>query len=144
MKNKHLKSHDLKGLFLKLESVSELLFSSDNKYVSVACDKHVKVFYNITGLKVFIKDTEEKLRTAKTQGTKERLQQLIADNKFLIEFRKKKYLKFKNLKFNFSKKKNRSNRKKRRLNTIFLNRIFICDISFFSFSFLPNKITFKS
>lgn len=65
-----------------LESAAEILFSNDNKYLAIACDKHVKVFYNVTGHRVAINDLETNLKTAKTQGAKERMQQLIDEHRY--------------------------------------------------------------
>lgn len=67
------------------ESASEILFSNDNNYLALACDKHVKVFHNITGRRVAINDLETNLKTAKTQGAKERLQTLIDENRNAIK-----------------------------------------------------------
>ncbi len=65
------------------ESASEIIFSNDNKYLALACDKHVKVFHNITGRRVAINDLETSLKTAKTQGAKERFQSLIDEHRFI-------------------------------------------------------------
>ena len=54
--------------------------------MALACDKHVKVFHNITGRRVAINDLETNLKTAKTQGAKERLQTLIDENRFIYLF----------------------------------------------------------
>lgn len=59
------------------EKVCEILFSSDNKYLAVACDKHVKVFHNITGHKVAIQALKKELVSARTEGAKQRIEQLI-------------------------------------------------------------------
>lgn len=60
-------------------------FSPDNKYLAVACDRHIKVFYNITGHRVAISDFEAKLKTsAKTQAAKERMEQAIQEHKLVL------------------------------------------------------------
>lgn len=60
-------------------------FSPDNKYLAVACDRHIKVFYNITGHRVAIVDFEAKLKTSakKTQAAKERMEQAIQEHKLV-------------------------------------------------------------
>jgi len=67
------------------ETVNEILFSNDNLYLAVACDKHVKVFHNVTGHKVAIQDLEKNLKATKTEGAKERLEQLIDGHRKSIE-----------------------------------------------------------
>lgn len=67
------------------DSASEILFSNDNKYLALACDKQVKVFHNVTGHRVALSDLESSLKTAKTQGAKERIQQLIDEHKKAID-----------------------------------------------------------
>ncbi|CAF0719924.1 unnamed protein product [Brachionus calyciflorus] len=67
------------------DSVTELMFSSDNKYLSVAGDRHVKIFKNITGHKVAVQDLESQIKNAKTQGAKERIEQQIQEHKKYIE-----------------------------------------------------------
>lgn len=59
------------------ESVKEILFSNDNKYLAIACDKHVKVFHNITGHKVSLQSLKKELVSAKTEAAKQRIEQLI-------------------------------------------------------------------
>jgi hypothetical protein len=53
------------------------MFSQDNKYLAVACDRSVKVFFNITSHKVAIRDLVEKLNGSKTEASKERILNLI-------------------------------------------------------------------
>ena len=62
------------------ESISEICFSIDNRYLAIACDRHVKVFFNITGHRVAIYDLKDKLRTAKTEAAKERIHQSIEEH----------------------------------------------------------------
>lgn len=59
------------------EKVNEILFSNDNKYLAVACDKHVKIFHNITGHRVAIESLKKDLVASKTEGAKQRIEQLI-------------------------------------------------------------------
>lgn len=59
------------------ESVSEILFSNDNLYLAVACDKHVKIFYNVVGHRVAIDSLKKELISAKTEGAKQRIEQAI-------------------------------------------------------------------
>ena len=66
--------------FIKIENVREILFSNDNKYLAIACDKHVKVFHNITGHKVAIQSLKKELNSAKTQAAKQRIEQLIDEH----------------------------------------------------------------
>ena len=68
------------------ESISEICFSIDNRYLAIACDRHVKVFFNITGHRVAIYDLKDKLRTAKTEAAKERIHQSIEEHQKTIEF----------------------------------------------------------
>lgn len=63
-----------------IENVREILFSNDNKYLAIACDKHVKVFHNITGHKVAIQSLKKELNSAKTQAAKQRIEQLIDEH----------------------------------------------------------------
>lgn len=65
----------------------EISFSVDNKYLAVACDRQVKVFYNITGHRVAVSDYETKLKTAKTQAAKERFEQAIQEHKYANKVR---------------------------------------------------------
>ena len=65
--------------------MNEILFSNDNLYLAVACDKHVKVFHNVTGHKVAIQDLDKNLKATKTQGAKERLEQLIDAHRYAMK-----------------------------------------------------------
>ena len=60
----------------------------------MACDRQVKVFYNLTGQKVLKNDLKSKLKTAKTEASKERIEQMIETCEYirikvliLIDFR---------------------------------------------------------
>jgi hypothetical protein len=68
-----------------IDSATEIQFSNDNKYLAIACDKHIKVFHNITGHRVALNDLESNLKTCKTQGAKERIESLICEHKKAIE-----------------------------------------------------------
>ena len=65
------------------DSVSEMSFSPDNKYLTVACDRQVKTFFNVTGHRVAIQDLKINLRTAKTEGAKERIEQNIEEHQLI-------------------------------------------------------------
>lgn len=52
--------------------------------MAIACDRHVKVFYNLTGHRVAIVDFESKLKTVKTQAAKERIEQTIDEHKLVM------------------------------------------------------------
>lgn len=67
------------------DEINEICFSNDNKYLAVACDRQVKIFYNITGHKVAINDLSEKLKAAKTQASKERMEQNIEEHRQSIK-----------------------------------------------------------
>lgn len=54
-----------------------MCFSNDNKFLAVAGDRQIKIFHNVTGKKAAIKDLKTSLKSAKTQGAKERMQQQI-------------------------------------------------------------------
>ncbi len=62
------------------ESVSEILFSSDNKYLAVACDKQIKIFHNVTGHRVAMDILKKELLSAKTEGAKQRIEKLIDEH----------------------------------------------------------------
>lgn len=49
--------------------------------MACACDRQVKVFYNITGHRVAITDFTAKLKMAKTQAAKERMEQAIQEHR---------------------------------------------------------------
>ena len=63
------------------DCVHELCFTNDNKFLAVACDRHVKVFYNLTGHRAACQDLELKLKSAKTAASKERIEQSIQEHK---------------------------------------------------------------
>jgi hypothetical protein len=69
--------------YINEENPNEICFSVDNKYLAIACDRHVKVFYNLTGHRVAIVDFESKLKTVKTQAAKERIEQTIDEHKLV-------------------------------------------------------------
>lgn len=52
-------------------------FSSCSNYLALACDKHVRIFNNITGHKVAIESLKKELIAAKTEGAKQRIEQII-------------------------------------------------------------------
>jgi hypothetical protein len=66
------------------DSINEIQFSNDNKYLAVAGDRHIKIFHNITGFKVNIEDCLEKIKTTKSESTKERLKETIEEFKNMI------------------------------------------------------------
>ncbi|RNA06630.1 transducin beta 2 [Brachionus plicatilis] len=63
------------------DSICEISFSTDNNYLAVAGDRHVKIFRNITGHKTAIQDLKSQLKTVKTQSGKERIEQLIGQHR---------------------------------------------------------------
>lgn len=69
----------IEGIFQDV--VSEMSFSNDNKYLAVCGDRNVKVFHNVTGFRSVIGDCEVKLTQSKSDSARDRLKQLIEDNK---------------------------------------------------------------
>jgi WD40 repeat protein len=67
------------------ESLSEICFSTDNNFLAVASDRQIKIFYNYTGHKASINDLNEKLKTSKTEASKERILEMIKSHKKKIQ-----------------------------------------------------------
>ena len=61
-----------------LKYTKKILFGQNEIWVKVSFE--LKVFFNLTGHKVAIVDLETKLKTAKTEASKERFQQMIDDH----------------------------------------------------------------
>jgi hypothetical protein len=53
--------------------------------LAVACDRQIKIFYNLIGHKVAISDLQQLLKSAKTQASKERLEQTIQEHEESIQ-----------------------------------------------------------
>jgi hypothetical protein len=58
-------------------------FTNDSKYLAVAGDRHIKIFHNVTGFRVAIEDCLDKIKTAKSESTKERLKQMVDEYKYV-------------------------------------------------------------
>ncbi len=56
----------------------------------MACDRQIKIFYNLTGHRVAITDLQEKLKSARTQASKERLEQTIEEHRESIKYIERK------------------------------------------------------
>ena len=68
-----------------LDSAVDIQYSSDSKYLAIAGDRNVKVFHNITGFKAAIEESTMKLKEAKTESAKQRIQTVIDEYKYIID-----------------------------------------------------------
>ncbi|XP_044730908.1 transducin beta-like protein 2 isoform X2 [Chrysoperla carnea] len=67
------------------DNITQLLFDPTGKYVLVSGDKHIRTFHNITGYRTEIRTAENKLKQHQTSATKERLENLIEQNKVVLD-----------------------------------------------------------
>lgn len=61
------------------EGVSCILFDKESRWLLTSGDKHIRVFNNVPGYKVRLRQLKEKLRTANTAGMKERLEKQVSE-----------------------------------------------------------------